>query len=312
MKVLFLGTPEFAAITLSALLASRHRVVGVVAQPSKPSGRGLAVAEPPSVRVAREAGLPVLQPSRLLAPETHETFRALGADLFVTAAYGRILRRVVLEIPPLGCWNVHGSLLPRHRGAAPVAASILNGDDWTGVTIFQMDEGMDTGPILSEAMLQIESRETTGELMLRLAQLGGELLVTTLDRCERGDLSPIPQPEEGATYAGMLEKGDGLLRFGLPVEQADRWVRAMTPWPGAFAWIGGQRLRIHRARPLDRIERPAEAGTVLSHPLGIAVVCRPGLLLLEEVQAEGRKQQPALEWLRGARLAPDSRFAPHP
>ena len=312
MRVLFLGTPEFAAIVLSRVLASRHQVAGLVCQPSRPSGRGLSIEDPPAARVAKEAGLAVFQPQKLLVPETLDALRAFEADLFVTAAYGRILKRAWLDLPPRGCWNVHGSILPRHRGASPVAAAILAGDAWTGISIFQMDEGMDTGALLSESMTPIEPRETTGELMLRLAQLGGELLVDTLDRAERGELEPTPQPNIGITYAGMMEKSDGLLHFHHPVEQVDRWIRAMTPWPGAFAFVEGQRLRVHRARPLDRMPREAAPGTLLSLPQGVAVACAPGLLLLEEVQLDGKKRQSALDWWRGARLKAGTRLDAHP
>ncbi|MFN8548197.1 MAG: methionyl-tRNA formyltransferase [Candidatus Eisenbacteria bacterium] len=312
MRLAFLGTPDFAATVLRALLASRHTVAGVICQPSRPSGRGLAVEEPAVARVAREAGLPLLQPAKLLLPETLDSLRALEAELFVTAAYGRILKRAWLDLPPRGCWNVHGSVLPRHRGASPVAASILAGDAWTGITIFQMDEGMDTGAILSEAMTPIGARETTGELMLRLAAMGGDLLVRTLDRAERGELDPIEQSPDGATYAGMLEKEDGLLKTHLPVEQIDRQIRAMTPWPGAFAFVGGQRLRVHRATPLDRIPRTELHGTLLPRDDGVGLVCAPGLLLLEEVQLDGRKRTAAREWWRGARLSPGTRLTGAP
>lgn len=303
MRVLFLGTPEFATPSLRALLASRHDVVGVVAQPSRPAGRGLTVTDPPTISLAREQGVATFQPTKLHSGETLDAFRALRPDLIVTAAFGRLLRPSLLTLPAMGCWNLHASLLPRHRGAAPVSASLLAGDRWTGVTLFQLDEGMDTGPMLHQRMLAIAPAETAGELTTRLADLAAETLIEGLALAQSDRLAAIKQPDEGATYTKLLTKEDGRLRFDRPAEQVDRWIRAVTPWPGAFVELAGKRLRVHRAQPQHELPCESAPGTVLSTRGQFMVACLPGAIVFEEVQSEGRKRQPALEWLRGATLA---------
>lgn len=308
--------------------------------------------DPAAVQVARAAGIPVLQPAKLHAPETLASFRALAPDLCVTAAFGRLLRPALLELAPRGCWNVHASLLPRHRGASPVSAAILAGDAWTGVTIFRLDTGLDTGPMLLQEMTPIGSEETAGELTDRLARIGGRLLARACDLEARDGLIAQAQPAFGATYASLVDKEDGRLDWNRPVEQVDRAVRAFSPWPGAFTFAAGKRLRIHRARPWHRlpagdpgvsspfsgteappkVSAPAGAsgtlssasavapgtpvsvrevapGTLVPAPEGIGVVCNPGVLLLLEVQGEGRKRQEATEWLRGSRLPAGERFS---
>jgi methionyl-tRNA formyltransferase len=338
MRVLFFGTPDFAARVLEALLPppaggarSRHEVVALVSQPSRPQGRGLRVEDPAAVQVARAARIPVLQPAKLHAPEALASFRGLAPDLCVTAAFGRLLRPALLELAPRGCWNVHASLLPRHRGASPVSAAILAGDAWTGVTIFKLDEGLDTGPTLLQEMTPIGSDETAGELTDRLARIGGRLLAQACDLEERGGLIAQAQPAFGATYASLVDKEDGCLDWNRPVEQVDRAIRAFSPWPGAFTFAAGKRLRVHRSRPWHRLQvfgaepntlvavpeaapSPLVAvpevapGTLVPAPEGIGVVCNPGVLLLLEVQGEGRKRQEAAEWLRGSRLPAGARL----
>ncbi len=309
MRLLFLGTPEFAAPSLRALLASRHEVVGVVAQPSRPSGRGLTITDPPTIALARERGVATFQPTKLHSAETLESFRTLRPDLIVTAAFGRLLRPSLLTLPARGCWNLHASLLPRHRGAAPVSASLLSGDRWTGVTLFQLDEGMDTGPMLHQRMLAIAPAETAGELTARLADLAAETLLEGLALAQSDRLTALTQSEEGATYTKLLTKEDGRLRFDRPAEQVDRWVRAVTPWPGAFVELAGKRLRVHRAQPWHELPCESAPGTVLSTRDRFVVACLPGAIVFEEVQSEGRKRQPALEWLRGAAISVGDRFA---
>ena len=317
MRVLFCGTPDFAAEVLRILLTGRHPVVGLLSQPTRPQGRGLTLEDPPAVARARAAGLPIFQPARLHGPESLDQLRALEPDLIVTAAFGRILRPALLTLPPRGCWNVHASLLPRHRGASPVSAAILAGDAWTGLTIFRMDEGLDTGPILLQEMTPIGAQETAGELTARLAALGGRLLNEALDREQRGNLTVEPQPPFGATYAPMMSKEDGRILWDRPVEQVERAIRAVTPWPGAFTFIDGKRLRIHRALPVHRVAvrdpagNLAEPGTIAPLPAGrpgIGVACGPGLICLCEVQSEGKKRQEATEWLRGNRAEIGSRL----
>jgi methionyl-tRNA formyltransferase len=309
MRVLFCGTPDFAATILAGIAGGRHPAVGLVSRAAKPQGRGLQVVDPPAVVLARSRGIPVFQTAKLHSEETIERFRALRPDLLVTAAFGRILRPPLLELAPRGAWNVHASLLPRHRGASPVAASILCGDAWTGITIFRLDEGVDTGPMLSQEMTAIGPEETAGELTDRLARLGARMLAEALDREEAGSLPARPQPAWGATYAPLLGKDDGRIDWNRPVEQVERQVRALTPWPGAFTFAAGKRLRVHQARPVHRLDLAATgspAGAIVPFPGAVGVVCNPGLIELLEVQAEGRARQGAADWLRGSRLAADA------
>lgn len=309
MRLLFFGTPDFARTVLGQLLASRHEVLGCVTQPPRPSGRGLARAEPPAALLAREHGLPVFQPEKLHARAVLAEFAGLGAELFVTAAFGRLLRPALLDLPPRGCWNVHTSLLPRHRGASPASAAILAGDLYTGVSIFELDAGMDTGPLLYQAVTPIGAEETAGGLTDRLAELGARTLLAALDAEEIAPLRRRPQDEALATAARLLAKDDGRLRWNRPAMHLDRIVRAVTPWPGAFTFHGGKRLRIHRAVPLHEMREEAAPGTVVSvGASGIDVAAGPGVFRLLEVQSEGRARQGAAEWARGARLVAGIRF----
>jgi len=286
--------------------------VGVLAQPSRPRGRGLKVDDPPAVRRACEAGLPVFQPARPHATEALASLRALEPDLTVTAAFGRILRPSLLQLAPRGAWNVHASLLPRHRGASPVSAAIQAGDAWTGVTIFQLDEGLDTGDLLSQEMIPIFPGETCGELTSKLATLGGDLLVRTLNAEAGAPIPRRPQPVWGVTHAPILTKDAGRIEWARPAEHVERHVRAVDPWPGAFTWIQGQRLRVHRVGCVHRLPGDDEPG-VLRVVDGIPqVTCLPGAVALLEVQAEGRKRQEAREWLRGSRQADGARLGDGP
>ncbi|MCA9726413.1 MAG: methionyl-tRNA formyltransferase [Candidatus Eisenbacteria bacterium] len=312
LRVLFLGTPDFAATVLSSLLESKHEVVGVMTQPPRPTGRGLQLSDPPAARLARAHGVPVFQPEKIHRPESLDALRAVDPEIIVTAAFGRILRKSLLQLPPRGCWNVHTSLLPRHRGAAPVPAAILAGDSWTGVTLFELDAGMDTGPLLAQRVTPIGSEETAGALTGRLAQLGGELLVESLTAEERASLPRLPQPEDGATYTRMLAKEDGRVPWNRPAEQVDRWIRAVTPWPGAFSFVLGRRVIVHRAEVLHTMPLGIAPGTVVATQAGIDVACLPGAVRLTSVQQEGKRSQPADAWARGARLGPGSVLGTEP
>jgi methionyl-tRNA formyltransferase len=237
---------------------------------------------------------------------------AWAPELGVTAAFGKILKKALLELPARGCWNVHTSLLPRHRGAAPVPAAILAGDAWTGVSLFQLDRGMDTGPLLLQAMTPIGPKETAGALTERLASLGAELLIQGIDAEERSSLPRRPQPPLGATHAPPLEKEDGRIDWRRPVEQIDRWVRAVTPWPGAFTHLRSTRLAILEAEPVHALPEETTPGTMIGIQRGVEVACLPGSLRLVTVQQEGRKPQPAEAWARGARVEAGARLTPHP
>lgn len=292
-----MGSPDFALPTLKAL-AGQYDVVGVVTQPDRASGRGRELKAPPVKSLARELSIPVMQPEKLRLPEAMEQLRAWAPDLIVVAAFGQILKKDVLELPRYGCINVHASLLPRWRGAAPINAAILHGDDKTGVTIMQMDVGLDTGPMLSQRSIPLTREDTAGSVFDRLSTLGAELLLETLPDYLSGKLTPIPQPEEGVTYAPMLKKEEGQLDFTHDVHELERRVRAFNPWPGAFMDFKGTPLKVHRAL-VDVGE--AVVGQRLIVQNQPAIGARGGILILEEVQPAGKKPMSGKSFLAGAR-----------
>ncbi len=297
-RLVFMGSPDFAVPSLEAL-AARYPIVGVVTQPDRPAGRGGTLKPPAVKQAALRLGLPVIQPEKLRQPEAMDQLRAWAPDLIVVAAFGQILRPEVLDLPPFGCLNVHASLLPRWRGAAPIQAAILHGDRETGVTIMKMDPGVDTGPILARRALPIAPDETGGSLFEKLARLGADLLLETLPPYLSGELVPQPQPEEGVTYAPMLKKEDGLLDFGQPAAALERRVRAMNPWPGAYFEWNGAPLKVLRAR-LEQEPSPG-AGRRLTVEGRPALGCGEGILVLEEVQPAGKRPMSGKAFLAGAR-----------
>jgi methionyl-tRNA formyltransferase len=296
-RVVFMGSPDFALPTLRTL-AENYEVVGVVTQPDRASGRGRGMKAPPVKLLAQELNLPVIQPEKLKQPEAMEQLRAWAPDLIVVAAFGQILRKDVLELPRHGCLNVHASLLPRWRGAAPINAAILHGDEETGVTIMQMDAGLDTGPMLAKRSIRLTPRDTAGSVFQALSTLGVDLLLETLPGYLSGVLQPVPQPEEGATYAPMLKKDDGKLNFDSDVHELERRVRACNPWPGAFMDFDGTMLKVHRSHVE---EGNVEAGKRLVVENQPAVAARGGLLILDEVQPAGKKPMSGKSFLAGAR-----------
>ncbi len=294
-----MGSPEFSLPALRRL-AERFPVVGVITQPDRPAGRGRALRPPPVKRLAEDLGLPVIQPRRLRAPEAMDKLREWAPELIVVAAFGQILRPDVLELPRYGCVNVHASLLPRWRGAAPIQAAILNNDAETGITIMLMDQGVDTGPLLSQRALPILPQDTAGALGERLSQLGGELLFETLPPYLSGEIQAQPQEQHGVTYAPILKKEDGRLDFSQPAEQLERRVRAFNPWPGAFMEWKGQPLKIHRARAVAGSNWNVP-GSRCSYDGLPAVGARQGLLVLEQVQPAGKRAVSGRDFLHGAR-----------
>jgi len=297
--LVFMGSPDFALPGLRAL-AGHHTVVGVVTQPDRASGRGRAIKSPPVKLLAQELEIPVIQPEKLRAPEAIEQLRAWKPDLIVVAAFGQILRKDVLDLPPHGCINVHASLLPRWRGAAPINAAILHGDEETGVTIMKMDAGLDTGPMLAQRAIRLTREDTAGSVTESLSHLGADLLIETLPDYLSGKLAPVPQPEEGMTYAPMLKKEEGRLDFTRPAEELERRVRAFNPWPGAFMDFDGALLKIHRAHAVAK-GGETEAGQRLVHEDQPAVGAGGGLLILDEVQPAGKKSMSGKSFLAGAR-----------
>ncbi len=297
VRIVFMGSPDFALPSLRAL-ASSCEVVGVVTQPDRAAGRGRELKPPPVKLLALELGLPVLQPEKLRLPQAMQDLRALSPGLIVVAAFGQILKPEVLDLPAHGCLNVHASLLPRWRGAAPIQAALLNGDTRTGVTIMKMDAGLDTGPILAQRELAILPDETAGGLYDRLSRLGADLLMDTLPAYLEGRLSPRAQPEQGVTYAPMLKKEAGLLDFQQPAESLARRVRAFNPWPGAFFPWGGGTLKVLHAHAAAGTAPPGQSLLADSLP---AVGTAQGLLVLDEVQPAGRKPMSGKAFLAGAR-----------
>jgi methionyl-tRNA formyltransferase len=306
-----MGSPDFALPTLKAL-AKQYDVVGVVTQPDRASGRGRELKPPPVKLLAQALNIPVIQPEKLRQPEALEQLRAWNPDLIVVAAFGQILRKDVLELPPHGCINVHASLLPRWRGAAPINAAILHGDEETGVTIMKMDVGIDSGPILTQRSIRLTRDDTAGSVFEKLSQLGADLLVETLPDYLSGQIQPVPQPEDGSTYAPMIKKEEGQLDFTRPAEELERRIRAFNPWPGAFMDFDGTLLKVHRAhvvphpRPLSHWERgegvrDVQAGQRLIYQDQPAVGAGNGLLVLDEVQPAGKKTMSGKAFLAGAR-----------
>jgi len=299
-RVVFMGTPEFAVPTLWAL-AEHQQVTGVVTQPDRQAGRGRTLVESPVKQVAMERGLPIFQPENLGGPEPLAHLAAWRPDAVVVAAFGQLLPVTVLDLPPHGCLNVHASLLPRYRGAAPIAAAILSGDAVTGITIMRMDEGLDTGPILAQAECPIAHDDTTGSMTDKLAELGADLLLKTLDGWLAGTVEARPQDDAQATYCSQLEKEDGLLDWLKPAAYLDRQMRACDPWPGAFTRWQGKRLKVLRARPLPGWQGKGQPGQVLEIGKGIGVATGEGALELLEVQLAGKKPMPAAVFARGQR-----------
>ncbi|MCC7119628.1 MAG: methionyl-tRNA formyltransferase [Anaerolineales bacterium] len=296
IKTVFMGSPEFALPSLRAL-AQRHQVVGVITQPDRPSGRGRELKAPPVKTLAQELALPVLQPQKLREPQALEQLHQWNPDLIVVAAFGQILKADVLSLPKYGCINVHASLLPRWRGAAPINAAILAGDAEIGVTIMQMDVGLDTGPMLAKKSMRLTPDLTTGSALQALSQLGADLLIETLPEYVSGNLTPQPQPEIGATYAPMLKKEDGFLNFHQPAIELERRVRAMNPWPGAWFEWNGNILKVGRAFVGEgKGLGVASRFTVEGRP---AIMSADGALILEEVQPAGKKRMSGKAFLAG-------------
>jgi len=306
MRVLFYGTPEFALPTLDALLA-HHLVVAVVTQPDRPAGRGQRSVAPPVKRRAEAAGLPVVQPNRLRDPEWPERLGQYDAEVAVVVAFGQILPKAALDVPRRGSINVHASLLPRYRGAAPIAWAIIHGETETGITTFQMDPGMDTGNMLLQETVAIGADETAGELSVRMADLGASVLLRTLERLDT--ITPVPQDHARATAAPRIKKEDGWLRLAEPAPALVNRVRGVNPWPGAAVMTPVGRLLIWRAAVVPHGNAEPPGTLVTTGPGATAIASGEHLLLPILVQPESRKAVPWEDFLRGARLGRGARFS---
>jgi len=303
-----MGTPTFASIILEGLLEDGWNVVGAVTQPDRPRGRGRKVSTPPVSQVAQAHGILVLQPKKIKDAVFLEDLADLRPDMMVVAAFGRILPRDVLSLPPLGCYNVHASLLPTYRGPAPVRWAIINGEETTGITIFRMDEGMDTGDLLVADSLAIGPNETAGMLTERLARLAARIITPALRDIVEATARFVPQEHDMATVVPILKKGDGRIDWSLSAESIRNRIRGLDPWPGAFTFWRGKRLRLWEAEAKDA-GSAGKPGDVLSvDDEGVTVRAAGGTLRLMSVQLEGGRRMPVEEFLRGHRMAPGEKL----
>ena len=293
MRVIFMGTPDFSVPALEAVAAA-HEVVCVYCQPPRPAGRGRKDRPSPVQARAEALGLPVRHPVSLKAPAAQAEFAALKADVAVVVAYGLILPQAVLEAPAKGCLNIHASLLPRWRGAAPIHRAVMAGDAETGISIMRMEAGLDTGPVLLSERTRIGAEETTADLHDRLSDMGARLIVEALARFD--ELVPVAQPETGVTYAAKIDKAEARVDWAKPAEEVDRLIRGLSPFPGAWVEIGGERVKLLRSRVVEGAGAPGE---VLS---GLTIACGTGAVEVTEAQREGRRPMPAAEVLRGLEL----------
>jgi len=303
LRIVFAGTPDFAVPPLEALHAAGHDLVAVYTRPDRPAGRGQALTASPVKRRALGFGLTVEQPATLRSPDAVERLRGFDANLMVVVAYGLILPQAVLDVPRLGCWNIHASLLPRWRGAAPIQRAILAGDAVTGITIMQMEAGLDTGPMLLVRETPIGPRELGGELHDRLSQLGAAAIVAAIGEWQAGRVKPVTQPAEGATYAAKLSKAEARIDWAQPAVVIDRQVRAFNPWPVAETTWEGRQLRVWRCEP-EPLAAGAPPGTVLESSGGrIVIATGDGALRLLQLQLAGRRAMSAAEFLNANTLA---------
>ena len=299
MRIVFMGTPDFAVPTLQALIDSEHKVIGVVTQPDKPRGRSDKLIASPVKEKALTANIPVFQPNQVKDEAFLHILRELNPDVIVVVAFGQILPREVLELPQYGCMNVHASLLPKLRGAAPIQWSVIDGDEESGVTIMQMDEGLDTGDILLVERCRLSPKETGGSLFDKLSLLGGPLILQALEQAENGGLSPVPQKEEEHTYAKMLNKALGKMNFTKSAVELERLIRGLNPWPSAYTYIDGKMLKIWAAE-VTKGQTGAEPGTVIqADKQSFTVQTGEGGLQILSLQLEGKKRMDTEAFLRG-------------
>ena len=310
MRVVFMGTPDFSVGTLRELVKAGHEVVGVVSQPDKPKGRGKSLMPTPVKEAALELVLPVYQPKKVRDPEFLEVLRELAPEVIVVVAFGQIIPQSILELPPYGCINVHASLLPKYRGAAPIQWAVIDGEPESGVTIMKMDTGLDTGDMITKVVVPIEKDETGGSLFDKLSEAGAKLLVDTLPSLVDGTAVYEKQPEESPTpYAAMIQKQLGNIDWKRPAVEIERLIRGLNPWPSAFTKLNGKTLKIWSAQVLNESEKDAAAvpGTILSADAqGLCVKTGQGVLNITELQLEGKKRMDTPAFLRGYAVKPQS------
>ena len=300
MKIIFMGTPDFAAASLEALIDSRHEIQAVVTQPDKPKGRKGELTPSPVKVIAKREGIKVYQPLKVRDEEFVKTLRAYNPDVMVVVAFGQIIPLSILEMPKYGCVNIHGSLLPKYRGAAPIQWAVLDGEKETGITTILMDEGIDTGDILLKKTIKIDTDETSGSLFDKLMALGAKTILETLDELEKGSLTPTKQGESPTAYAKMLTKAMGLIDFTKPAKELDCFVRGMDPWPSAYTLLAGKTLKLWKVRA---VEGGGKAGSVIEiDKESFTIACGEGAIEVLEVQLEGKKRMSAGDFLKGSTL----------
>lgn len=300
MKIIFMGTPDFAAASLEALIASRHEIQAVVTQPDKPKGRKGELTPSPVKVIAKREGIKVYQPLKVRDEEFVKTLRAYNPDVMVVVAFGQIIPLSILKMPKFGCVNIHGSLLPKYRGAAPIQWAVLDGEKETGITTILMDEGIDTGDILLKKTIKIDTEETSGSLFDKLMALGAETILETLDELEKGSLTPTKQGESPTAYAKMLTKAMGLIDFTRSAKELDCFVRGMDPWPSAYTLLAGKTLKLWKVRA---VEGGGKAGSVIDiDKESFTIACGEGAIEVLEVQLEGKKRMSAGDFLKGSTL----------
>ncbi len=301
MKIIFMGTPDFSVPTLKTLIESKHEVVACYTQPDKPKGRGKKLQMTPVKAACIEAKIPVYQPTKIRNKENIIKFQEIKADIAVVIAYGQILPKEILDTPKYGCINIHASLLPKYRGAAPYQWAVINGETTTGITTMQMDVGMDTGDMLLKTIVNIDNFETAGSLHDKLMYSGGKLLLETLKQVEEGTLKPVKQNDELATYAPMLDKNYGKINWHKSAEKIESLIRGLNPWPSAYTFMDDKLLKIWKATIIEEDKEKFTPGTILSihNKKGIVVQCETGALLVTELQLQGKKRMDAPSFMRG-------------
>lgn len=305
MRAIFMGTPDIAAEVLRSLVASKHEIIAVVTQPDRPKGRGKEVMKTPVKEVAEEHGIPVLQPEKVKAPDSVAALKALQPDIILVAAFGQILSKEILELPRYGCINVHASLLPEYRGAAPIQWCILDGKEKTGITIMRMDEGLDTGDMILVKEIAIEQEETGGSLHDKLAAAGGPLLLEAMEQIEQNTAVYTKQDDSKFTYAKMLKKEMGKLDFNRSAEELERTIRGLNPWPSAYTFWNGKTLKLWKAEVCYDKFDACPTGTVVSVEAGkLWIMTGKGILRVTELQTEGKRRMTTEEFLRGYKLEP--------
>ncbi len=307
-RIIFMGTPDFSVPALQALIDGPDHVTAVVTQPDRPKGRGKKLTPPPVKVLAESAGIPVIQPTKIKTEEFAAQLRSYNPDLIIVAAYGRILPSSILDLPPMGCINIHGSLLPRHRGAAPIQWAILAGDKEAGVTIMQMDVGMDTGDMLLPASIPVQEDDTAGSLFTKLSELGGKALLQALDLLRQDKLPPVKQDHSLATEAPPLKKEDGCIDWKKSAEEIHCLIRGMDPWPTAYSFLDGKRFRFFSPTVSTRETDLLPGAIVQADRDGLSIATGNGVLSVSEIQPEGKKRMSVEAYLCGQKLTPGQQF----